>query len=216
MTNSKLNSVASRCIGVVTLAVLLVQPARPQPDFGSVIAQAPTDINTSLQRGGPGAFSAPRENGKHHTGVDIVANQSSPDKNIYRVMAVSAGTVAYARLNGTEETNYGYTIVIDHKNGFYTQYSHLAINASKNIVKVGDNVSAGQVIGYLADLANNEKSSGNVRADVVLPYDKIQLHFEIYEAPTGRKSATVLSIIKQGYTLDDPTSRLKDLHYKSF
>lgn len=176
----------------------------------------PTLTTSSLLRGGPGKFNAPRESGKKHTGVDIVANQSSQDKEIYKVRAVSDGVVAYARLNGTEDTNYGYTVIIDHQNGFYTQYSHLAINASQKLVKLGDKVKEGQTIGYLADLANNEKSSGNVRADVVKPYDKIQLHFEVFQAEKGRSSSGAIAPIKKDYVLNDPSSRFVELGYKSF
>lgn len=67
------------------------------------------------------------------------------------------------------------------------------------------------MIGYLADLANDKKSSGNVLPEVVAPYDKIQLHIECFEAPSGRSSTGALKDIKDGCTLDDPTSRLRRL-----
>ena len=180
------------------------------------IQVAPTDILYSLLRGGPGAFGANRGSGKTHTGVDIVANQSNPNKATYVVKAVHAGTVAYARMNGTDETDYGYTVIIDHGTGVYTQYSHLAYLTSSGLVKIGDAVSVGTTIGYMADLSLPEKSSGNVRADVVKPYDKIQLHFEIFRAKAGRTSTGAISPIKIGYTLIDPTNDILRLGYKSF
>ena len=186
------------------------------PTIDDAIAIPPTLTATSLLRGGPGAFGAPRGSGKTHQGVDIVANQSLSDKSIYQVRATSAGQVAYAQINGTATTGYGYTVVIDHQNGFYTLYAHLAINASAGLAAVSQTVAQGDIIGYLADLANGEKSSGNVLADVVAPYDKIQLHLECFEAPLGRTSTTTLTVIKDGCTLDDPTARLTALGYKSF
>lgn len=180
------------------------------------IKAPPTLTTASLLRGGPGAFGAPRGNGKTHQGVDIVSNQSSMDKSIYQVRATADGLVAYAMINGTASTGYGYTVVIDHQNGFYTLYAHLAINASSGLVVLGQAVGQGDIIGYLADLANGEKSSGNVLADVVAPYDKIQLHIECFEAPAGRSSTGALSDIKAGSALDDPTTTLVGLGYSSF
>jgi murein DD-endopeptidase MepM/ murein hydrolase activator NlpD len=174
----------------------------------------PTLIAKSLLRGHEGAFQAPRPNGKKHQGVDIVANQSSEDKTIYQVRATASGQVAYARINGSASAGYGYTVVVDHQNGFYTLYSHLAINASAGLASVGQSVSGGDIIGYLADLDNDEKSSGNARA--VAPYDRIQLHFECFEAEPGRSSTTSLALIKDGCTLDNPTARLLALGYQSF
>ena len=176
----------------------------------------PTLTTASLLRGGPGAFGAPRGAGKTHQGVDIVSNQSSMDKSVYQVLATADGLVAYAMINGTATTGYGYTLVVDHQNGFYTLYAHLAINASWGIVTLGQAVSQGDIIGYLADLANGEKSSGNVLANVVAPYDKIQLHIECFEAPAGRSSTGALSDIKGGSTLDDPTASLMSLGYATY
>jgi hypothetical protein len=181
-----------------------------------VIATTPTLKTSSLLRGGAGAFGAPRGAGHTHQGVDIVANQSSEDKSIYQVRAASDGTIAYCQINGSATTGYGYTVVIDHQNGFYTLYAHLAINASSGLATMGQAVAQGDIIGYIADLANGEKSSGNVLAEVVAPYDKIQLHLECFEAPAGRSSTGPLKDIKDGCTLDDPTFRLQALGYQSF
>lgn len=179
-----------------------------------VILVSPTRIPDSLLRGSEGKFAAPRGGGKSHQGIDIVANKSSEDKEIYRVMATGSGVVAYSRINGTEDTGYGFTVVIDHKNGFYTLYAHLAIHASAGLAEVGQAVVAGATIGYLADLVNGELSSGNARK--VLPYDKIQLHFECFEAEPGLSSTGGLAQIFAGRTLDDPTNRLLGFGYQSF
>lgn len=182
----------------------------------AILKAAPTDHLHSLIRGEVGAYMARRDGGKLHTGVDIVANKSSIDKKIYSVYAIAAGKVAYARLNGTESTDYGYTIVIDHGDSLYSQYSHLAVAASKDIVALGTEVAAGQLIAYMADPAKGELSSGNVRKDVVKNYDKIQLHFEIFMAKPNVTSTGALSTIKKDCRYLNPTADLIGMGYGSF
>lgn len=185
-------------------------------DLDKAIQFAPTKTTNSLLRGGPGAFGAPRGQGILHPGVDIVANQGGLPNEEYVVMGVAAGVVAYAQLNGTETTGYGYTVVLDHGNGVFTQYSHLAVPTSQGIVKLGTQVLPGQVLGYLADPKQGILSSGNVRAEVVKAHDKIQLHFEVFEAPVGSFSKSTIQSIKNSCTRIDPTTRLLALGYKSF
>ncbi len=70
-------------------------------------------------------------------GIEIRTNEGSAIK------AVSSGTVAYADwLKG-----YGLLLIIDHADGFFSLYAH----ASKLLVKAGDRVQAGQVIGETGD-----------------------------------------------------------------
>lgn len=70
-------------------------------------------------------------------GIEIRANEGSAIK------AVSTGTVAYADwLKG-----YGLLLILDHADGFFSLYAH----ASKLLVKVGDHVQTGQVIGETGD-----------------------------------------------------------------
>jgi murein DD-endopeptidase MepM/ murein hydrolase activator NlpD len=183
---------------------------------GGIISVAPTVLTASLLRGGQGVFGAPRSGGKTHSGVDIVANQSSMDKNTYQVVAVADGVVAYAKVNGEGPgEGYGYTVIIDHGNGTYTLYAHLATVASASLVNVGDTVVAGKVVGYMADLANGEGSSGNVIANSVPSYDKIQLHFEEFQAPSGRSSLGAIGPIKKDAVILDPTSDLTNHGYKA-
>lgn len=69
---------------------------------------------------------------RHHSGVDI---KTRPNDNI---KAVFDGVVRFAQ----PYYGYGNVIVIRHANGLETLYSH----NSKNLVKVGDRVKAGDVI----------------------------------------------------------------------
>lgn len=70
--------------------------------------------------------------GKQHTGVDL----KTKDKD--KIYAAFDGEVVFS----DKYYGYGYLIRIKHANGLETYYSH----NSKNLVKVGDRVKAGQVI----------------------------------------------------------------------
>jgi len=73
--------------------------------------------------------------GKLHSAVDIAGKYKS---NIYASNNGEVVEAGYNSING----NY---IIIDHKNGYYTSYCHLALLAAKK----GDIVEMGQVIGYM-------------------------------------------------------------------
>lgn len=80
-------------------------------------------------------------------------------------IAVGRGTPIYAALDGTVtdvgfRNDYGYYVVIEHKNGIKTRYAH----NSQNLVKVGQTVAKGQTI---ALVGSTGRSTGN------------HLHFEI-------------------------------------
>ena len=72
---------------------------------------------------------------KFHYGVDLAGPSGTP------IVATRAGVV--------EKTSYdsssGYYVKIDHQDGFASKYLHL----TRYIVKPGQSVSAGQVIGYM-------------------------------------------------------------------
>lgn len=94
-----------------------------------------------------------------HYGIDIAAPYGTP------VKAAASGVVAYAGWFG----GYGHTVIIAHPDGFYTLYAHL----SKYVVKEGQKVYQGQVIGY-------EGSSGWSTGP--------HLHFGIYKKVGNEKN----------------------------
>jgi murein DD-endopeptidase MepM/ murein hydrolase activator NlpD len=100
---------------------------------------------------GFGGRSDPFGRGRaHHMGIDIDANTGDP------ITSAADGVVTYsAWRNG-----YGNTIEVDHGNGFKTLYAH----NSSNLVKVGDVVRAGQLIGKVGSTG---RSTGS------------HLHFEV-------------------------------------
>src|SRR5262245_65978295 len=68
-----------------------------------------------------------------HRGLDIKAPKGTP------IHAAAAGTVAFSG----RQSSYGRVIKIDHPNGLRTIYAH----NSRNFVKVGERVNAGELIG---------------------------------------------------------------------
>ena len=64
------------------------------------------------------------------------------------------GSNVYAANNGTIETmeyvnSYGYYIMINHNNGYYSLYAHMKSFAPN--ITIGSTVSRGQVIGYVGN-----------------------------------------------------------------
>ncbi len=89
--------------------------------------------------------------GRGHKGLDIAAPKNT------KIYAAADGVVTYSGYR----SDYGYMIIVDHNDGkTQTVYSH----NSKNLVKVGDTVSAGQQIANVGATGN---ATGN------------HLHFEV-------------------------------------
>lgn len=179
----------------------------------------PTDLTQTFIRKGNGEWNAPRENGVH-SGVDIVTNMSLEHPSAYEVRSVSQGVVAYSRINGSGDTGYGNLIVIDHQNGCYSLYGHLAsrpfspITLGGNLLrKIGDEVRPGEVIGYFVDIKSDVDSTGNARRTA--SEARHQMHFELIVAPRGRKGNGSLRdiIFRHDGQRTDPTGLLKSLGY---
>ena len=89
-------------------------------------------------------------NGRLHTGVDLPAPRGTP------ILAVKDGMVSYSGY----AAGHGNTVVIQHRDSYYTRYSHNSVLLVKN----GDYVKKGQIIAMVGSTGN---STGN------------HLHFEI-------------------------------------
>lgn len=113
-------------------------------------------INPKVKPGLSSGFSSKRLHPlegdmKAHNGVDIVAKENTP------VYASANGTVVKSKFfNGKA----GHSVELKHRYGFKTRYFHLSLF----IVKSGESVSKGQIIGYLG---NSGASTG------------FHLHYEI-------------------------------------
>ncbi len=98
----------------------------------------------------------PRKN-RMHDGIDLAAEEGT------EIMAAAAGRVVYAdsRLSG-----YGNLIIVRHNTDMFTAYAH----NKRNLVKRGDEVKAGQLIGYIGSTG---RTSGS------------HLHFEVRRGETA-------------------------------
>ena len=83
-----------------------------------------------------------------HNGVDIAAPEGTA------VLAAADGTVYTAY----EDDTMGTTVVIRHSGGYTTRYSSLDRNVQ---VKAGDQVAAGQTVGYVGSTALVESTLGS-------------------------------------------------------
>jgi murein DD-endopeptidase MepM/ murein hydrolase activator NlpD len=108
---------------------------KPQPEPDPMKFSLPLDY---IYVSSP--FGEPRNYGKH-SGVDLLADCGSP------VYAILDGIVTFAGYNG----GYGFMIEIKHKNNLKSVYAHL----SSVLVKEGEFVNSGQVIGRVGDTGNS-------------------------------------------------------------
>ena len=137
-----------------------------------------------------------------HIAVDLVKEGYKLDN----ITAHSAGKVVQVisncNINTSGESKYGSTkkdannpgnmVKIDHGNGYYTRYLHLAYNTVK--VKVGDTIKSGKVIGYMG---NTGYSFGG------------HLHFELWENGKKIDPTPYLNKDLPNVTPDTPTKELK-------
>lgn len=113
-----------------------------------------------------------------HQGLDIFSNNRI---NVVNIIAAKSGTVVYPTStsqtgfpdvgNSSDGGGYGNYVKIQHEDGSYTLYGHMAQNSIT--VKAGDKVGAGQVIGKMghsgdstgAHLHFEVRSSSDARLD---------------------------------------------------
>lgn len=99
-----------------------------------------------------------------HKAIDLLASDSTD------VMAVTDGTVSNLYTNYLEGT----VIEISHSNGLVSVYKSLNKDTK---VKVGDKVSAGQVIGEVSDTMAQELNSGaHLHFEMRVGNDKVNPH----------------------------------------
>lgn len=189
-------------------------------------ATSPTNSKNTLIRDPDGLFCAPRLSGTPHQGVDIKlklnsSNECMIDTRKYSakdlaVRAVASGKVAYSRLNNgscpkggcppdrdpLSTTGLGLTVIIDHGNGLYSLYAHLA--QDRNTIqclpdsevltgetmphKVGDCVEKGEIIGYIGQLGSDLEKWDRPTGNATQTTDPAQIHFEIFQTNQGKSS----------------------------
>ncbi|MDI6734453.1 MAG: peptidoglycan DD-metalloendopeptidase family protein [Patescibacteria group bacterium] len=136
----------------------------PLPIKRAGFLASPVENPIITQRYGPTKFAIRAYRTKTHTGVDFRASLGTP------ILSVQDGKVIASDNNdrGTSRWNkyqYGRYIMIEHENNLTTLYAHL----SRAIVKKGEQVKEGDIIGY----------SGNTGYSFG-PH----LHFSVFWAPS--------------------------------
>lgn len=131
-------------------------------------------------------------NGKGHTGVDFAASIGTP---VYSALEGTVIGVANTDL-APRCYSYGKWIMVKHKNGLSTLYAHLSLQ----IVRNGDQVTTGQLIGYSG---NTGYSTG--------PH----LHFGVYASEGVRVTTLPGSVNCKGVLmpLADPKAYLNPLSF---
>lgn len=81
-----------------------------------------------------------------HSGIDIANNSGTP------IRAAADGVVAFVGWNPFDSSDPAFCIVIGHSGGMETYYGHLQ---SRYIVRAGQFVRAGQLIGYMGTTGNS-------------------------------------------------------------
>lgn len=106
-------------------------------DSNGITWLVPVDYTTVTSKWGPRTHPITGEINKFHHGVDLAGG----DINGKPIYATRSGVVSYAGWWGTG----GWTVKIDHLDNYMSIYMHM----TNYVVKSGDYVSAGQVIGYV-------------------------------------------------------------------
>ncbi|MCL1592853.1 MAG: M23 family metallopeptidase [Actinomycetia bacterium] len=114
-------------------------------------------------------WGASRSGGRRHSGTDIVSERGTP------VVAVADGTIVKMGLHRLS----GYYLVVEHKDGWISSYLHLNNDtvgtddgeggpwtAFFPTLVEGQEVSAGDVIGYVGDSGNAENTTPNVHFEI--------------------------------------------------
>lgn len=126
-------------------ARLAAQTQIPNGGFGSS-SEYPGTIGVGLNHPLPGArvtseFGWREWSGTFHTGIDLAAASGTP------IYACAGGTVEYVGWYGGG----GQTVIVNHGSGVRTMYEHMSGYA----VSQGQQVSAGQVVGYVGSTGNS-------------------------------------------------------------
>lgn len=118
-----------------------------------------------------------------HHGIDIAKSGTVP------ILATADGTVSRVQPDKTFGT-YGNCVTVKHASGWESLYGHL----SRYIVKVGQSVKQGQIIGYMGDTGG---STGQ------------HLHFELHKG--GWNNAYSNEVNPLLYYVDEDVRRLQQL-----
>ena len=127
--------------------------------------------------GAPGSFWENRGD-RHHCGVDIYAPKGSTVHSVEEGEVIETGV--FTSPEKVAYWNTTYYVLVKHRNGLASKYAELG----DVVLKAGDSVKRGQIIGHVGSVLNEEK----VTLDSP-PYIQLlkknghpcMLHFELYD-----------------------------------
>lgn len=130
-------------------------------------------------------WGARRSGGRRHRGTDILGDRGTP------IVAIADGVVTFV---GTQRLS-GYTIKIDHGDGWSTAYLHLNNDdpgtdngeggertAFAPWIYEGVRVKAGELIGYLGDSGNAEHTTPHLHFEIKHDGEKVNPYPYLEEA----------------------------------
>jgi murein DD-endopeptidase MepM/ murein hydrolase activator NlpD len=155
--------VLTSLVAVVALTVTAAPPAVAADDLTIRFPQL--DEQTEFVN----SWGQARSGGRSHKGADLMGNKLAP------VVAVLDGVITTMRKGGIS----GYYIVIEHEDDVTSWYMHLnndtpgtddrrggLEHAFAEGLAVGDEVEAGQIIGYVGDSGNAEWSGAHTHFEL--------------------------------------------------
>lgn len=130
-------------------------------------------------------WGARRSGGRRHRGTDILGERGTP------IVAIADGVVSFM---GKQRLS-GYTVKIDHGDGWSTAYLHLNNDdpgtdngeggertAFAPWIHEGVRVTAGEVIGYLGDSGNAERTTPHLHFEIKHDGEKLNPYPYLEEA----------------------------------
>jgi murein DD-endopeptidase MepM/ murein hydrolase activator NlpD len=130
-------------------------------------------------------WGARRSGGRRHRGIDILGDRGTP------IVAIADGVVTFVGIQRLS----GYTIKIDHGDGWSTAYLHLDNDdpgtdngeggertAFAPWIYEGVHVLAGEVIGHLGDSGNAERTTPHLHFEIKHDGEKINPYPYLEEA----------------------------------
>ena len=155
-------------------------------------------------------FGAPRDGGRRaHMGIDLMAPQMTP------VVAVADGVVARVSIDsGTAGTH----VAIDHTDGWSSWYMHLNNDSYgtddgagvgiRPALEVGDDVQAGELIGWVGDSGNAETTAHHLHFELHMPDGEPIDGYDSLVAAQGRAATAFMVDATQSFTEENETATL--------
>jgi len=135
------------------------------------------------EKGAPGAFWKYRKD-RHHCGIDIYAPAGSKVISIERGKVIESGVFTSPDLISYWNTTY--YVLVEHLSGLVSKYAEMG----KIVVKDGEMIEAGQLVGYIGEVLNSNKvtsESPMYIRELKKNGHRSMLHFELYQGyPTAK------------------------------